>query len=187
MDFLNSIGQSLRSNFHIKLDLVALYSADSAAAHELIRLASLLQSAAQVQAVTRPSGRSIAKSSMTCAQVAGNVGERADILTLEQQVPCESGIACHCGSACSNISTNLNLNNLPVQAAPEASAEELIPSLPVERISEIKRLASEVKTLSEALPSLLHEELVLRGERERSDAAPLLISRVSAHLEMLPW
>ncbi len=186
MDFLNSIGQSLRSNFHIKLDLVALYSAGSAAAHELIRLASLLQSAAQVQAVTRPSGRSIAKSSMTCAQVAVNVGERADILTLEQQVPCESGIACHCASACSNISTNLN-SNLPVQAAPEASAEELIPSLPVERISEIKRLASEVKTLSEALPSLLHEELVLRGERERSDAAPLLISRVSAHLEMLPW
>lgn len=58
VEFLNTIGQSLWSNFRIKLDLVALYSVDSAAVPELIRLASLLQSATQVQAfISGPSGR----------------------------------------------------------------------------------------------------------------------------------
>ncbi|BDA46573.1 Clusterin-associated protein 1 [Coccomyxa sp. Obi] len=103
VEFLSTIGQSLWNNFHIKLDLVALYSADSAAVPELIRLASLLQSATQI--------------------------------------------------------------------APEASAEEIIPSLPAERIGEIKRLASELKTLSEALPSLLQQELSLREDRERALSA----------------
>lgn len=59
-----------------------------------------------------------------------------------------------------------------MQAAPGRSTAEIIPSLPTESIGEIKRLAAEMETLSEALPSLLQEELSLREERERSDPAP---------------
>ena len=47
--FLKAIGQSLSSHYGVILDLVALYSADSAAVPELLKLAALLQSAHKVR------------------------------------------------------------------------------------------------------------------------------------------